>query len=160
MPHPPLSILFLCTGNSARSILAEAIANQSFGEALRAASAGSSPQPVPHPLALETLRRHGLDTRGLASKSWQRLLEKPFDLVITLCDAAAAEPCPSFPGAPAHVHWSLPDPPAASDPPAAFEAVYATLQEALETLAYGEEADPAARARLAGEEIRGEATRR
>ena len=129
------TILFLCTGNSARSILAEAIANRCFGERLAARSAGSRPRGEVNPLALETLRRHGIETAGLRSKSWDEVRDEPFDLVLTLCDEAAAEACPTLPGAPARVHWSLPDP--AADKRAAFEAVYETLVEAITPLAGG-----------------------
>ncbi|MEM7227379.1 MAG: arsenate reductase ArsC [Planctomycetota bacterium] len=125
-------ILFLCTGNSARSILAEVIANHRFGDALQAWSAGSQPKGTPHPLALETLDRHGLPTDAARSESWDMYRDAPFDLVVTLCDSAAAETCPVFPGAPIQVHWGLPDPPAADDPAAMFEQVFRTLVGALE----------------------------
>ena len=96
-----VSILFLCTGNSARSILAEAIANQRFGHVLETRSAGSHPKDTPHPLALETLARHSLSTSDARSESWDVYRDHDFDLVITVCDSAAAETCPAFPGAPA-----------------------------------------------------------
>jgi arsenate reductase len=149
---PPIRILFLCTGNSARSIVAEALANARFGDRIAARSAGSHPKPAPHPLALETLRRHGIDTTGLASKSWEDLRDETFDLVVTLCDAAAQEPCPAFPGAPATAHWGLPDPPAADDPGAAFEHVVGVVETALRTLVDGT-GDPGPRAARIGEEI-------
>lgn len=117
------TILFLCTGNSARSIMAEAIANHLFGDQFDARSAGSNPKPTPNPLAIETLRRHDIPTADLHSQSWGHFLEQPFDLVVTLCDSAACETCPTFPGA-GTTHWSFPDPPAADDPEAMFEAVY------------------------------------
>ncbi|MHC4948088.1 MAG: arsenate reductase ArsC [Planctomycetota bacterium] len=135
MPDARLAILFLCTGNSARSILGEAIAGQCFGDALVAASAGSRPKREPHPLALETLRRHGLSTAGLHSKPVEAVADRAFDLVLTLCDAAAREACPALAGGPQVVHWPLPDPPAADDPAAAFERVFATLRAALGRLA-------------------------
>jgi arsenate reductase len=125
------SILFLCTGNSARSLLAEAIANQRFGAHLVARSAGSSPRGEPHPLAVATLERHGLDPSGLRSESWDRYRDERFDLVVTLCDSAARETCPPFPGAPARAHWGFADPPAADDPAACFESVFHGLVEAI-----------------------------
>lgn len=131
------SILFLCTGNSARSILAEAIANGRYGDRLIARSAGSAPRGEVHPLALETLRRHGVDSAGLHSKRWDAFPDEPFDLVITLCNNARDEQCPALPGRPTSLHWDLPDPPAADDPPAAFEAVYRKLDEALARVAAG-----------------------
>jgi arsenate reductase len=142
----PLRILFLCTGNSARSIMAEAIANQAFGSHLTAVSAGSRAKGTPHPLALQALQRHGLATDGLHSKSWDVFAEQPFDLVITLCDSAAKEQCPVFPGAPVQAHWGFPDPPAANDPPAAFERVFLGLRETIAMFIVSEEDDLARRA--------------
>ncbi len=130
-----ISVLFLCTGNSARSIMAEAIANQRFGDRLEAASAGASPRGKVHPLALETITRNGMSTAGLRSKSWDEVAEHWFDVVVTLCDQARREPCPVFPGGPAQTHWDLPDPPAAEDPPAAFATVFETLVESIGALA-------------------------
>ena len=149
MAQEKTSILFLCTGNSARSILAEGIANGGFGDRLRAASAGSHPRGVVHELALETLADHGIDTAGLRSKSWDEVSGEPFDLVVTLCDEASRETCPSFPGAPAQVHWSLPDPPAADDPPAMFASVFEALVEAIGGLADGDPNGLLGRARSA-----------
>lgn len=125
------SILFLCTGNSARSILAEAIANEIYGDTLMAFSAGSQPKGTPHPLALRTLERRGLPTNALRSKSWDEFRDRRFDLVVTLCDSAAKETCPIFPGAPVRSHWALPDPPAATDPADMFDRVFDGLMEAL-----------------------------
>jgi arsenate reductase len=126
-------ILFLCTGNSARSIMAEAIANHLFGETLEACSGGSHPKDAPNPLAIQTLKRHNIRTDDLRSKSWNEFEGKQFDLVITLCDSAARESCPTFPGAgaPGKTHWGFPDPPAADDPEAMFETVYQELVGAI-----------------------------
>jgi arsenate reductase len=146
-------ILFLCTGNSARSILAEAIANQQFAPRLEATSAGSKPKDGPHPLTLQTISQNGMSTEGLRSKSWHELQDESFDLVITLCGSAQQEPCPAFPGAPEQVHWPLPDPPAAEHPEDMFQAVYEVRVESIGYLANGPDPTMAARAKAAGREI-------
>lgn len=114
----PLNVLFLCTHNSARSILAEALLNQLGAGRFKAYSAGSSPHPDqgPNAMALEVLQKAGIATDGLRSKSWDEfgLATAPqMDLVITVCDNAAGESCPYWPGRPATAHWGYPDPSAA-----------------------------------------------
>ena len=109
--------LFLCTGNSARSILAEAILDRLGAGRIRAHSAGSHPQGRVHPIALEVLEARGHDVSRLRSKSWSEFegADAPnLDFVFTVCDAAANETCPVWPGRPVTAHWGLPD-------PAAFE---------------------------------------
>jgi arsenate reductase (thioredoxin) len=104
------TILFLCTGNSARSILAEFILRKIDSERFEVASAGSQPRGTVNPFALEVLRRdYKLDTGEARSKSWEEFDGTPFDFVITLCDDAR-ETCPVWPGQPIVAHWSMPDP--------------------------------------------------
>ncbi len=111
------NVLFLCTGNSARSILCEAYLNARAAPRFRAYSAGSHPKGDVNPLTLETLRRSGLSTAGFRSKSWDEFAAPgapEMDFVITVCDTAAGEMCPVWPGQPITAHWSFKD-------PAAFE---------------------------------------
>ncbi len=150
---PDPRVLFLCTGNSARSIMAEAIANGRYGDRLDARSAGSRPRGEVQPLALDTFNRHGIGFRGLRSKSWHEIADERFDLVVTLCDSAGDERCPTIAGAPQHAHWSLPDPPAAENPQAAFEAVYHALDRAIGLLAAGPVGALPDRCREAADEI-------
>ena len=111
----PLNVLFLCTHNSARSILAEALLNAMAGGRFKAWSAGSSPRDnqQPHPLGLQVLQKAGVSTEGLRSKSWDEFAAPgapTMDLIITVCDNAAGEVFPIWPGHPATAHWGFADP--------------------------------------------------
>ena len=123
----PIRVLFLCTANSARSIIAEALLRELGGGRFEASSAGSQPRGEVDPMALDALHAAGCDTRGLRSKSWDEFTRPgvaDFDYVITVCDAAARETCPLFPGRVVRVHWGLPDPAAVVGPPAARRAAF------------------------------------
>ena len=110
------NVLILCTGNSARSILAEAILNKDCAGRFRAYSAGSQPKGAVHPQALRMLEKLGHPTEGLRSKSWDEFAAAgapPLDFIVTVCDNAAGEVCPVWPGKPVTAHWGIPDPAAA-----------------------------------------------
>jgi protein-tyrosine-phosphatase len=132
----PYNVLFLCTGNSARSIIAEAILNKTGQEAFRAYSAGSQPKGKVNPQALQLLKSLGYETAGLRSKSWDEFAKEDapkFDFVFTVCDNAAAEVCPVWPGQPMTAHWGIADPAEAKGTPAevslAFKEAYRLLSQ-------------------------------
>lgn len=129
------NVLFLCTGNSARSILAEALLNHRGEGRFRAYSAGSHPSGAPRPEALAALAEAGISTAGLRSKSWNEFAEPgapQMDFIFTVCDNAAGETCPFWPGHPVSAHWGLPDPAAvqgsADEIAAAFRSTLAALE--------------------------------
>ena len=141
-PARPYTVLFLCTGNSARSILGEAILNKIGKGKFVACSAGSQPKGAVHPQALALLRRLGFPTDGLRSKSWDAFAAPgapSLDFVFTVCDNAADEVCPVWPGQPMTAHWGVPDPAAVegtdAEIAAAFRDAFALLQRRIELFA-------------------------
>jgi len=144
LTHRPYNVLFLCTGNSARSILAEAITNNLSITAgkFRGFSAGSHPKDQPNPFALELLARNRMPTEALRSKNWNEFAKPeapPLDFVITVCDQAAGEQCPYWPGRPITAHWGIPDPATVEGTDEqkrrAFLDAYAVLRRRIELLA-------------------------
>lgn len=133
------NVLFLCTGNSARSIVAEATLNHKGGGRFRACGAGSRPTGSVNPYALDTLRRMGVPADGLRSKGWDEFEAAgapALDFVFTVCDDAAGEVCPAWPGQPVTAHWGVPDPAAVqgrdTDKSNAFRDAFYTLQRRIE----------------------------
>jgi len=134
MPDRPYNVLFLCTGNSARSIMGEVLLNHWGKGRFRGFSAGSQPKGDVHPLTLELLRGMKLPTTGLRSKSWLEFSQPDapkMDFVFTVCDQAAAETCPIWPGQPMTAHWGVPDPAAVigseAEKAAAFRDAFSRL---------------------------------
>lgn len=139
MPHRTYNVLFLCTGNSARSVIAEAILNKAGAGTFRAYSAGSQPKGVVHPETIRLLGGLGYDTAQFRSKSWTEFAQPgapEFDFVFTVCDNAAAESCPVWPGQPMTAHWGIPDPAEATGTPAeialAFKDAYRMMKQRID----------------------------
>jgi arsenate reductase (thioredoxin) len=133
------NVLFLCTGNSARSILAEAILNNRGNGRFKAFSAGSHPKGAVHPMALAMLERKGFPTEGLRSKAWDEFAQPAaptLDFIFTVCDNAAGEVCPIWPGRPMTAHWGQPDPAAVEgtelDQTNAFRDAFRMLERRIE----------------------------
>lgn len=142
MSSPTYNVLFICTGNSARSVLAEGLMNDlGRAQGFHAYSAGSHPKGAVHPLALKTLAAHHIPSDGFRSKSWDEfaLPQAPkMDFVFTVCDQAAGELCPVWPGQPMTAHWGLPDPAGVEGSPAvqerAFLEAFVTLKRRIELM--------------------------
>lgn len=136
MSEESLTVLFLCTGNSARSIMAEAILNTLGHPKFVAFSAGSFPTGKVNPKAIETLKRHDIEPKEPRSKSWDEFTDTSFDLVVTVCDQAAGETCPLLISNPRKLHWSTPDPAQArgteEEMSAAFDEAFALLRTRIE----------------------------
>ena len=125
MPH--YNVMFLCTGNSARSIMAEAIMNRKGNPTFTAYSAGSHPAGVVRSEAIRQIQQAGLNTENLGSKSWEEFSKPdapPLHFVFTVCDNAAKEVCPIWPGQPMTAHWGIPDPAALEDTPEEIDRAY------------------------------------
>ncbi|KAB2885188.1 MAG: arsenate reductase ArsC [Pseudorhodoplanes sp.] len=173
MSERPYNVLFLCTGNSARSIIAEAILNREGRGRFRGYSAGSQPKGAVHPYTLDLLRRMNFDLGGYRSKSWTEFSgpgAPKLDFVFTVCDSAAAESCPVWPGQPMTAHWGVPDPAAATGTEAEIRLAFAeafrmlnsrisifvnlplqsldklTLQQRLDAIGRASDSDPASAA--------------
>lgn len=130
------NVLFLCTGNSARSILAESLLTHWSQGAFTGYSAGSFPKGAVHPMALSILEQYGLPTAGLRSKSWDEFAEPrapKMDFIFTVCDQAAGEVCPVWPGHPVTAHWGLPDPAAVTSSLAEQAAAFREAFRVIET---------------------------
>lgn len=132
LTQPAHTVLFLCTGNSCRSILAEALLNELGNGEFQAYSAGSKPAGFVHPHALACLNHNRIPVFQPHSKTWDDFSDMPLDLVVTVCDNAAGEACPLFSGSPAKVHWGLPDPALATGSDAEIAEVFQTVFESLQ----------------------------
>jgi len=136
MAEREFNVLFLCTGNSARSIMAEALLNRLGKDQFRAFSAGSHPKGHVNPLALQLLQERGISTNGLRSKGWDEFAAAGapvMDLIVTVCDNAAGEVCPVWPGQPISVHWGIQDPAAVDGTEAERTCAFERTARELET---------------------------
>jgi arsenate reductase len=129
----PFNLLFICTHNRCRSILAEVIANTQFEGFFQAFSAGSQPAGEIHPLTLNFLDARGLPTEGLNSQSWDEFADQQFNLVVTVCDSAANESCPLWMSDAPRAHWGMPDPSRAEGDEADIERAFFAVMDALES---------------------------
>jgi len=144
-PGRVYNVLFLCTGNSARSILAESILNHIGKGRFRGYSAGSHPKGEVHPFAIDVLISAGISVDGLRSKNWDEF-SRPgapeMDFVVTVCDNAAGETCPLWPGTPARAHWGIPDPAAAEGDEStrkdAFRTAFRQLESRIQSFVRGQ----------------------
>jgi arsenate reductase len=131
-------VLFLCTGNSCRSVMAEGLLNHYGADRIQAFSAGSFPTGNVNPLSLATLKAHGMRAEGYRSKSWDEFAGQKMDVVITVCDNAAGETCPLFPDTPIKTHWGVPDPAHYNGTPTEIEAefnrVFAMLEQRVKAM--------------------------
>ncbi|MDX1442709.1 MAG: arsenate reductase ArsC [Gammaproteobacteria bacterium] len=141
MNETSYNILFLCTGNSARSIMAEALLNHHGGRRFKGYSAGSTPVGKVNPFAIEMIERLDVTPESFRSKSWEEFERDnapPMDIIITVCDNAAGESCPVWPGHPVTAHWSFPDPAAATgsdeEKREAFRRVFREIRQRIELL--------------------------
>ncbi len=141
MNHKPLNVLFICTGNSARSIMAEGLLNKLGAGRFQAYSAGSQPKGVVHPMAMDVIKRLDLPREGYRSKSWDEFAAPgapEMNFVFTVCDNAAGEVCPVWPGQPMTAHWGVYDPAALQDSPdrqqQAFNDVAHVLKRRIELM--------------------------
>ena len=168
MQTDQLKVLVLCTGNSCRSVMAEALINGLTSGRYRAWSAGSYPAGYVHPKSIETLTRHGIDPGHARSKSWDEFAEESFDLVITVCDRIAGESCPLFHGTIRKLHWSTPDPAkvagSEAEIDAAFDKTFLLLRDYVDELIHRSEtgtteSDGAVRAELSADQSSGTVSR-
>ena len=129
----PLNLLFICTHNRCRSVLAEVIVNSRFKDVFRAYSAGSHPAGEIHPLTLKFFAARGLPTEGLSSQSWDDFADQKFDLVVTVCDSTANEACPVRMSDAPRAHWGTPDPSRVTGDETAVESTFFIVMDSLES---------------------------
>ena len=128
----PLTVLFICTHNRCRSVIAEAVANQRYGDRVRAYSAGSQPADEVHPLTLKYLSERGYPIQGLESQSWHDYADHAIDVAITVCDSAAGEVWPLWMGDVRRLHWGMPDPSRLDGDETAVREAFCSVMDALD----------------------------